>query len=143
MVDVILATVSLVVQIFVLALLIAGYVLKGRKNYRGHGITMTTAVILHIITILTVMAPSFSSFFSSPGTIVIDAIVIISFVHVALGLIAVALGIWLTASWHFKKDLQTCFSKKKVMKPTLTLWVTAILLGLTMYITFWAGTLLS
>ena len=143
MVSVMEATVSLVIQIIVLALLTVAVVLKNRKKFREHGILMTTSVVLHIITILYVMVPSFSSFFSSPGTIVIDVIVIISFIHVALGLIAVALGIWLTASWHFKTDLQRCFSNKKLMKPTLTMWVTAILLGIIMYITFWAGLLFS
>ena len=143
MVSVMEATVSLVIQIIVLALLTVAVVLKNRKKFREHGILMTTSVVLHIITILYVMVPSFSSFFSSPGTIVIDVIVIISFIHVALGLIAVALGIWLTASWHFKTDLQRCFSNKKLMKPTLTMWVTAILLGVIMYITFWVGLLFS
>ena len=143
MVSVMEATVSLVIQIIVLALLTVAVVLKNRKKFREHGILMTTSVVLHIITILYVMVPSFSSFFNSPGTIVIDVIVIISFIHVALGLIAVALGIWLTASWHFKTDLQRCFSNKKLMKPTLTMWVTAILLGLIMYVTFWVGLLFS
>ena len=143
MVSVMEATVSLAIQVIVLALLIVAVAFKNRKKFRQHGITMTTAVVLHIITILAVMVPSFSSFFSSPGTIVIDAIVIISFIHVALGLIAVALGVWLTAAWHLKTDLQTCFNNKKVMKPTLALCVTAILLGVIMYITFWAGLPLS
>ena len=143
MVSVMEATVSLVIQIIVLALLTVAVMFKNRKKFREHGILMTTSVVLHIITILYVMVPSFSSFFNSPGTIVIDVIVIISFIHVALGLIAVALGIWLTASWHFKTDLQRCFSNKKLMKPTLTMWVTAILLGVIMYITFWVGLLFS
>ena len=136
------ATISLAIQITVLALLIIAWTLKNRKKLRQHGITMTTAVVLHIITILYVMIPSLSSFLNSPGTIILDPIVIITFIHVALGFITVALGIWLAASWHFKTDLQTCFSNKRLMKPTIALWFIAILLGVTIYITIWAELLL-
>ena len=140
------STLSLIIELVVLGLLIFAYVLRGKKLFRQHGITMTSAVALHIITILAVMLPSFSTFFTPPGTIssrVIDPIVIVSFIHVALGLTAVAIGTWLVASWHFKTDLQTCFANEKKMKPTLALWVTAILLGIIMYVTFWASLLLS
>ncbi|HEX9262531.1 MAG TPA: hypothetical protein VF893_08395 [Candidatus Bathyarchaeia archaeon] len=135
------ATASLAIQILVLGLLITGYFLKNRKRYSGHGITMATAVVLHVITILTVMVPSFSNFFSIPGSIIIDANLIITLVHVSLGLIAVALGTWLASSWHFKTDLQRCFANKRLMKPTLLLWIIAILLGIYLYLTIWASLL--
>jgi uncharacterized membrane protein YozB (DUF420 family) len=136
------ATISLAIQITVLVLLIIAVTLKNRKKFRQHGITMTAAVVLHIITILYVMIPSLTSFQSSPEPLGLNPIVIISFIHVALGFITVALGIWLAASWHLKTDLQTCFSNKRLMKPTIALWFIAILLGVTMYITIWAALLL-
>ena len=137
------ATISLAIQITVLALLIIAYMWKNRQKFRQHGITMTAAVALHIVTILYVMVPSLISFTSSPGTSLgLDPIVIVSFIHVGLGFITVALGIWLVASWHFKTDLQTCFSNKRLMKPTIALWSIAILLGVIMYITIWGEMLL-
>jgi len=137
------ATATLAIQIVVLVLLLVAMNLKNKKKFRQHGIMMTTAVVLHIIAILLVMIPSFSVLFmSAPGTIMINAIVIVSFIHVALGSIAVALGIWLAVSWHFKRDMQRCFANKRIMKPTLALWITALLLGVIMYITFWAAYLL-
>lgn len=136
------ATISLALQITVLVLLIVAYALKNGKKFRQHGILMTTAVVLHIITILYVMIPSFISYFGVPGMIVIDANVIITVLHVTLGLIAAALGIWLAASWHLKTDLQRCFANKKLMKPTLTMWIIAILLGVYLYIIIWATTFL-
>lgn len=139
MVSVVEATASLAIEIIILALLTAAYMLKNRNKFRQHGILMTTSVILHLITILFVMIPSFSFFFGGSGTLVIDAIVIISLVHVVLGLVAVTIGIWLVGSWHFKTDLQRCFSNKKLMKPTLIIWVSANLLGIYLYILFWAN----
>jgi len=141
MVSVMEATISLAIQITVLALLTIAYALKNRKKFRQHGILMTTSVLLHIITILTVMVPSFTSYSSGAlgsGVISIDPDLIITLIHVTLGLIAVALGIWLTASWHLKTDLQRCFANKKLMKPTLIVWVIAILLGIYLYIRIWA-----
>jgi uncharacterized membrane protein YozB (DUF420 family) len=137
------ATASLVLQIAVLVLLVAAILLKNSKKYRHHGIAMTSAAILHLVTVATVMGPSFSTFFTSPGTIVFDGTVVLSLIHVALGFTAVALGTWLVASWHFKTDLKSCFSKKKIMGPTFVLWVVSALLGIFMYIVFYASQLFS
>jgi uncharacterized membrane protein YozB (DUF420 family) len=136
------ATISLAIQITVLVLLIIAWTLKNRKKFRQHGITMTTAVVLHIITILYVMIPSLYNFTSSPGAIALDLPVIITFIHVALGFITLALGIWLVTSWHFSTDLKTCFSNRKLMKPTIALWIIAILLGIVLYVSIWASLLL-
>jgi hypothetical protein len=147
MVNVVSATASLIIEMTVLALLTAGYGLRGRKKYREHGATMTIAVILHLITISSVMIPSLIASFlpptgSSPGTINYgDTIVIISLVHVTLGITAASIGVWLVGSWHLKTDVSKCFPKKRFMIATLTVWVTAILLGIFLYITFWANLL--
>jgi|MudIll2142460700_1097286.scaffolds.fasta_scaffold189730_2 uncharacterized membrane protein YozB (DUF420 family) len=137
------ATASLALQVAVLVLLILALLLKNRKKYRQHGIAMASAVVLHLITVVAVMGPSFRISFSSPGIAFFEAPVIITLIHVASGLVAVTLGIWLVASWHFKTDLKNCFSRKKIMRPTFVLWVASALLGILMYIVFYASTLFS
>ncbi len=141
MVTLIDATIALATEITVLGLLVVAFILKNKKRYFQHGTIMTFSVAIHVVTILSVMLPSLSIYFTSPGAKVIDAIVIVSFIHVGFGFIAVAIGSWLVASWHFRKDLRKCFANKKLMKPTLTLWIIAILIGITMYIVFWASLL--
>jgi uncharacterized membrane protein YozB (DUF420 family) len=136
------ATISLVLQILALVLLLAAIALKNKKSYRQHGIVVTVALLLHIVTVFGVMMPSFSTFFTSSGTIVYNAAVIVSLIHVTLGLVALALGIWLVAVWHFKTDLKKCFANKKIMGPTLFLWTLSILLGIVMYVMFWTSYLL-
>ena len=136
------ATISLTLQIIALALLAVAITLKNRKSYRHHGIAVAVALLLHVVTVLAVMMPTFSTFFTSPGTIVYDTTVIISLIHVALGFVALGLGIWLVAAWHFKTDLKGCFAKKKIMGPTMAVWLVSILLGVIMYIIFWASSLL-
>ncbi len=135
MVTLVESTVSLVIQIVVLALLIGAYMLKRQNKFRQHGITMLSAVVLHIISILAVMIPSFSTFFAVPGLIdYADVFIMLTFVHVASGVIAALLGVYLVGSWHLKSDLKPCFKKKRIMDVTIVLWLLAILLGIILYL---------
>lgn len=118
----------------VLMLLISGYLMKRQKKYRQHGMIMLYALILHIITILLIMIPSFGVFFSDVATVnFADVLVIVTLVHVSASLLAVSLGIWLLASWHLQESVPTCFRKKRFMDLTLGLWFLAISLGIVLY----------
>jgi len=128
------ATLSLIIEFVVLGLLSLGYYIQRMKNYRLHGITMTSAVVLHLITIFSWMTWSFISYFSDSPVDYSNILVLITLAHVALGIIAASLGVWLVASWHLQTDVQKCFPRKRIMLTTITLWVTAILLGLVLYI---------
>ena len=129
------STISLGIQIVVLGLLISSVFLKSQKRYRQHGFTMLSAVVLHIISIMVVMVPSFGLFFSMPGTVnFTDILVIVTLIHVSAGLLAAVLGIWLVGSWHLKADLQTCFRNKRIMDVTFVLWSLAIVLGIAIYL---------
>jgi uncharacterized membrane protein YozB (DUF420 family) len=134
MVTPIASTISLVIQIVVLALLIGAYMLKRHNKFRQHGIIMLSAVVLHIISILAVMIPSFALFFAEPILInFADSLVIVTLVHVVAGVVAALLGIWLVGSWHLKKDITPCFKKKRIMDATIILWLLAIGLGIILY----------
>jgi hypothetical protein len=128
------STISLGIQMVVLGLLISGYLVKRQKKYRQHGILMLSAVVLHIISILVVMVPSFAAFFGDLSLVnFADIFVITTLIHVSAGLLAALLGIWLVSSWHLQTNLQTCFKKKRVMDVTLILWLLAIVLGVVLY----------
>jgi len=130
----IMATLSLIIEFVVLGLLSLGYYIQRMKNYRLHGITMTSAVVLHLITIFSWMTWSFISYFSDSPVDYSNILVLITLAHVTLGIIAASLGVWLVASWHLQTDVQKCFPRKRIMLTTITLWVTAILLGIVLYI---------
>jgi hypothetical protein len=96
---------------------------------------MLSAVVLHIISILTVMVPSLAAFVGVPELInFADPLIVVTFIHVAAGLLAALLGIYLVGSWHLQKSLQTCFKNKPVMDVTIALWLLAIFLGITLYL---------
>jgi hypothetical protein len=132
--DVLNSDVSLVLQIIVLALIIFAVILKSKKKFRQHGLTMLGAVVLHIGSILTVMVPSFGLFFGSGSINFTDTVTVISLVHGFAGLIAAVLGVWLVGSWHLKADMQGCFQKKRLMDLTFGLWALAIVLGVIIYL---------
>jgi len=134
----IIALTSLVLQFVILGLIIASLVMKRRKMIRAHGITMLLAVIVHSITILAVMVPSFSSGltpyilenFAKP-------ISVISIFHGITGLLAWLLGIWIVAAWHLSLSTQACYRKKVAMQITLVLWLIALILGFAIYLNFY------
>ncbi len=139
----IIATISLGIEATVLVLLTAGFSFKNKQQFRRHGKTMTAAIILHIGNILGVMVPSLVSGFSSAGAIdFTDWLVILSLTHASLGAVAAILGSIPVLSWRFGTEVQICFRRKKYMLSAFTLWVTAFLLGVPMYITFYATRLL-
>lgn len=128
-------TVNLGIQMVVFGLLICGYLVKRQKKYRQHGLIMLSAVVLHIISILVVMVPSFAAFFADISMVnFADILVIATLIHVSAGLIAASLGVWLVSSWHLQTSLQTCFRKKRFMDVTLSLWLLAISLGVILYL---------
>jgi hypothetical protein len=135
------ATISLAVQIVVLVLLLGSYSLKRMKRYRQHGITMLTAVILHIIVILTVMLPSLVL-----GVIPLIlantslVVTIVAPIHGIMGIIVAVLGVWIVASWRLRASLDYCgfnVLKKKLMLLTLTLWLIVLFLGILLYLHFY------
>jgi hypothetical protein len=127
------ATIVLVIELIVLGLLGYGYTLKRKNKYQEHGITMTSAVVLHLVTIFTWMVQSFASFFSFVPVDLSSVLHWVIYLHVAFGTIAAGIGVWLVAAWHLQKNVQKCFTRKRIMLATITLWIAAILLGLVLY----------
>jgi len=139
----IIALTSLVLQFVILGLIITSLVMKNRKMIRAHGITMLLAVVVHSITILAVMMPSFSSGLT-PYTILENfakPISVISIFHGITGLLAWLLGIWIVAAWHLSPSTQACYRKKVAMQITLVLWLIALILGFVMYLNFYTAVL--
>lgn len=130
----IMATLSLVIELTVIGLLIFGYMFKRGKNYRRHGIIMTTAVVLHLITIFSWMLIQFISFFTTFAVNFTDPIILVALIHAPLGAIAASLGIYLVGAWHLQLDVQGCFGRKRIMLTTITIWSTAIALGIILYL---------
>jgi len=139
------ATTSLVIQVIVLFLLLYGYLLKRRLKFRQHGITMFAAVVLHVAMVFVIMIPSFV-LAVIPHYILLTPLEIVSVVgllHGITGSLAILLGVWLVASWRFRKDFKGCFNKKKIMRGTMVVWVASLLFGVAVYTIFYWAVLMS
>jgi uncharacterized membrane protein YozB (DUF420 family) len=135
MVDFNTSTISMIIQLVVLAILVIAIVLKNQKRFRQHGIAVLGAVVLHLISIFVVMIPSFSGFFAAPELInYADPFVALTIIHVIAGVVAAGLGIWLVGAWHLKNDFQICFKNKRIMDITFVLWLLSIVLGVVLYL---------
>jgi len=124
------ATVSLAFQLGVLALIIVGFKFKQRLRFRLHGIFMLTAVVLHLIIIGGIMAPSFVAIILEKLVISISLFAIF---HAAAGTATAILGVWIVGGWRLRKSTKFCAPKRKFMRATFILWILTITLGLIFY----------
>jgi len=124
---------NLYLQIVFLAVVFVSLVFKKQKNFRLHGITMLVAVVLHLISVLVVMIPSYLSLLPQVSQSIMSAPVITILVHGVIGILTVALAIWIVASWRLRQSLKYCMPKKKAMRVTLILWVITIILAILLY----------
>lgn len=138
-------TTSLTIQIIVLFLLMYGYLLKRKLKFRQHGITMAAAVVLHLTMVFYIMIPSFI-LAVIPDYIVpapLEIVSVVGLIHGILGTITLSMGVWIVASWRFRKNLNGCFNRKKTMLKTLTVWVATLVFGITLYAIFIGPILMS
>ena len=124
---------NLYLQIVFLAVVFVSLVFKKQKNFRMHGITMLVAVVLHLISVIVVMIPSYLSLLPQVSQNIMSVPVVTVLVHGVIGILTVALAIWIVASWRLRQSLKYCMPKKKTMRVTMILWVITIVLAILLY----------
>ena len=126
-------TISLILQLFVLAMLIFGYLLFRAHNLKGHGFVLSTATIVHIVAILLRMIPAISS---DPQfiSITLDPLSLIHWGHIALGLIAPTLGTYISLRWIIHGTNPHNCVGKWIMRITFITWIISLLFGIVMFL---------
>ena len=136
-----LGTVSLAFQLAVLALLIRGFGFKQNLKFRTHGLTMFTALVVHLITVVVVMVPSFvvglvPKIIEKP----ISLVALFSIFMAVAGTATVVLAIWIVGVWRLRASTTFCSPKKKFMRITFILWLVSLSLGIILYfILYWSS----
>ena len=132
-------TASLIIQIIVLFLLIYGYFLKRKLKFRQHGITMATALVLHLSMVFYVMIPSFV-LAVIPEYIVPAPLAITSSCRSNSwnpwnhSLISWCLAsCFMAISAKISKDAS---KEKNICCKTLTVWIATLIFGITLYAIF-------
>lgn len=124
------AEMNLILHIIILVVLFVSLELKFMKRIFLHGATMLIALVLHVISFILVMWPSFRLFYPYGY----NAFSFITVTHAVLGGVTLILAIWLIASWHFQRSLKSCSRLKKAMLLVFVMWITALLLGILLYL---------
>ncbi len=131
-------TLSLAVQLVVLALLLIGYVFVRKLKFRIHGSIMAIAVAVHLAAVFFIMVPSFVAAVL-PQFILLNPLgltSLVSLAHEVSGILALALGVWFVARWRYRKDFKGCFNKRLQMQATMIIWLVALVFGVALYLIF-------
>ena len=132
------ATVSLLTQLVIIALVLIGFQLKQHLKFRSHGLVMSIVFLSHLVAIGGIMIPSFTvgllpMISAAPASITWLFVI----VHAIAGTITAILGLWIVAAWRFRQSLDYCLPKKRIMLTMFILWLTSLSLGIIFYVIFY------
>lgn len=125
---------NLYLQVLFLALVFVSLGLQKQKKFRLHGITMLAAVVLHLISVIIVMIPSYINLLPLIAEGALGIVYITALVHGIIGIFTIVLAVWVVASWRLRQSLKYCAPKKNAMRATLILWILAVILAILLYV---------
>ena len=130
--------VNLILQIVMFLIIVIGLVYKNKRKFKIHGGIMGIAVILHVISLLLVMGPSFSEGYEYFTTATSDVGVQTTWIHAVPGAIAMIMGIVLVGAWALcPSNIAACSRMKRLMDITVLLWLISLMFGITTYLVFY------
>jgi hypothetical protein len=127
--------IGLFLEVGVIAMLLVGRFFFARKGrVTSHGYTLTIAIVLHSISVASIMIPSFANLINNPLTDFFSPAMILTWIHAPLGLLVLILGIYLVLDWRFRPPQDTCYKRVKLMRPLWLLWMLSVTMGIVMYL---------
>ena len=98
-----------------------------------HAVMMGSAIVLHTVAIFAIMLPSLLSLSMSVILKNLSRLALVT-THSMIGSLVEIMGVWLVASWLFNRsNVEKCFKRKNVMRVTIALWLTELVLGIFVY----------
>ena len=130
--------INLILQIVMFVIIVIGLVYKSERKFKIHGGMMGIAVILHVLTFVLVMGPSFSEGYDYFTTAASDLGVQTTWIHAIPGTIAMILGIVLVGAWALRpSNIAACSKMKRIMDITTILWLVSLIFGVATYFVFY------
>lgn len=127
-------------EIAVIIILFFGrFRLARRKRFVAHGFSATSAVLLHACSVALVMIPSLARSLDLLFTDLQSPAIILTWIHVPIGLTALILGIFLIAVWRLRPPETSCMKRGKLMRPLFWLWTLSVTLGILIYLSIALG----
>ena len=126
---------TLLIQIAAFILLLGALVYKTKGKFKIHGSVMGVALIVHFISFLIAMGPSFVGGFGFLTTETLQFWVQTLWVHAISGALSLALGFFLVFAWISKiPEIKSCFRRKRIMDVTILFWAISLIFGIATYI---------
>ena len=130
--------INLILQIVMFLIIIIGLVYKNKMKFKIHGGLMGIAVILHVLSLLVVMGPSFSEGYEHFTTATSDLGVQTTWIHAIPGAIAMIMGTFLVVAWALRpSNIAACSRRKRLMDITTLLWLISLTFGIATYLVFY------
>ena len=130
--------INLILQIIMFLIIVVSLIYKKKMKFKIHGGLMAIAVILHVLSLLAVMGPSFSAGYEYFTTSTSDLGVQTTWIHAIPGATALILGIILVGAWALRpSDIAACSRRKRIMDITILLWLVSLIFGIASYIIFY------
>lgn len=128
-----LSDLSLILQAMIFSVLALAVYARLRHSYVKHAAMMGFSIVLHTVSIVTIMVPSLLSMDGLLQNLQ-TRFALLTLTHAAIGSLVEVMGIWLVASWFLNTvSIEECFGRKNVMRVTIALWLTEIILGVYVY----------
>jgi uncharacterized membrane protein YozB (DUF420 family) len=135
---VLITDINLLIQIVSVILVIIGIIYKLKRKLKIHGYLMSIAVLLHLVTFIIAMGPSFFDgleFFTNFTDLLgVQAM----WIHAITGGIALIIGIFLVLVWIINlSNITGCVKRKRIMDITTILWIISFIFGMITYLSFY------
>ncbi len=119
-------------------IIVISLVYKNKNKFKIHGGLMGIAVILHVLSLLVVMGPSFYDGYDYFMTATSELGVQTTWIHAIPGAIAMILGIVLVGVWALRpSNIAACSRRKRLMDITVLFWFISLIFGIATYIVFY------
>ena len=130
---------NLLIQIITLVIIFVSFYYKKKGKIKLHATIMGTAVVLHLLSFILIMGPSFVQSFTFYSSRLDFLGVQTAWIHAIPGSLALILGTYLVLVWAVKaRDVASCYKRKRIMDATISLWLFSLLFGILTYILFYA-----
>jgi len=129
--------INLIMQIILIVLLSIGVFQKRKWKY--HGTIMAIGTITMLVTVLLIMAPSFMANWAAIVLAPTSPGVIITLIHVIIGLLALGIGLFFTMRFLYFSTTSKpliCGTRRQ-MRIQFTIWFLALIFGLAFYVYYY------
>lgn len=124
---------NLILQAIILIVLGLAIYARLKHSYVKHAMLMGSGIVLHTVTIVAIMVPSLLSMDVLLRNL-LTGFALLTIVHATVGSLVELMGIWLVATWLSNTaSVEKCFKRKNVMRVTIALWLTELILGIYVY----------